>query len=62
MSAWDTDGWQNNGAFAGGRRGAALGALCLTVLVILYVAPVARLAHSLLPGFEFSRVDRLSRG
>lgn len=48
------------GAFNAGRRGAALGALCVASLLVIYVAPLAALGHALLPGFEFSRVDRLS--
>ena len=47
------------GALCGGRRGAALGLLILGVLAVLYLPGAFDLAYHL-PGFQFSRVDRLS--
>jgi hypothetical protein len=47
------------GALRSGRRGAALGVLLLGVLAVLYVPGAFDLAYHL-PGFQFSRVDRLS--
>jgi hypothetical protein len=47
------------GVARGGRRGRALGAIALAVLAIMYLPAVYRVAYWL-PGFQFSRIDRLS--
>ncbi len=48
------------GVRRGGPRGIALGGIGFAVLAIIYIPAVYRVAYWLLPGFQFSRVDRLS--
>ena len=48
------------GAFRGGRLGAGIGVIALLALATIFVPPLFALAYHLLPGFDFSRVDRLA--
>lgn len=48
------------GAARGGRNGRVLLAMALTVLAVIFVKRVYYVLFHMLPGFEFSRVDRLS--
>jgi hypothetical protein len=47
------------GVVRGGRLGAALAGIALSVLAIIYLPAAYRIAYWL-PGFQFSRIDRLS--
>jgi hypothetical protein len=48
------------GALRGGARGRWLALIGAGAVAVIYLPPLAAAAHSFLPGFQFSRIDRLS--